>query len=240
MVAKLIVHGPDRPTALGSMATALDKLILGGVVTNAGFHRWLLKQSPIIEGRVTTRFLDETAIPAEREVSAAAELAAGLMQNRRRSVQKSNPWDSLHSFAVTPHRPERSVLLRDLDGEVYVSSPRFDADVVGVAQGEHVTVNEGGHSHFFSVVHRSTHWAPASEEAHGSAGAIVSPFPALVAEVHAEPGQEVESGEVLVVVEAMKMLHSLKAAGPGTVADVRVTPGEQVASNQLLVTFAEI
>ncbi len=240
MVAKLIVHGPDRPTALGSMVTALDTLILGGVVTNTGFHRWLLEQPPVVAGRVTTRFLDETTIPTERDVPAAAERAAGLVRTKRRSVEKLNPWDSLHSFALTPRRPERSVLLQDLDGEVHVSSPRFEAHVVGVAQGEHVAVNEAGHSHFFTVVHRSNHWAPETEEAHGSAGAIVSPFPAVVAEVHAEPGREVASGEVLVVVEAMKMLHSLKAAGPGTVADVRVAPGDQVASNQLLVTFTEI
>jgi acetyl/propionyl-CoA carboxylase alpha subunit len=240
MVAKLIVYSPDRPTALGSMATALDTLILGGVVTNTGFHRWLLEQPPIVAGRVTTRFLDEATIPAEREVPTAAERAAGLVRTNRRSVAKPNPWDSLHSFALTPGRPERPVLLRDLDGEVHVSSPRFEPDVVGVAQGEHVAVNEDGHSHFFTVVHRSSHWAPPTEEAHGSAGAIVSPFPAVVAEVHAEPGQDVASGEVLVVVEAMKMLHSLKAAGPGTVAEVRVSPGEQVASNQLLVTFTEI
>ncbi len=239
MVAKLIVHGPDRPTALGSMARALDSLILGGVVTNAGFHRWLIEQAPVVQGRVTTRFLDETTIPVAQEVPAAAELAAGLLQTKRRSQPQQNPWHALHSFAVTPDRPERSVLLRGLDGEVYVSSPAFADSVVGVANGDHVTVNVDGHSHFFTVIDRSVYWAPATEDPHGSAGAIVSPFPAVVAEVHAEPGQAVASGEVLVVIEAMKMLHSLKAAGPGTVAEVRVAEGEQVVSSQVLVTFSD-
>ncbi|MFW2382964.1 MAG: biotin/lipoyl-containing protein, partial [Acidimicrobiales bacterium] len=239
MVAKLIVHGPDRPTALASLARALDALILGGVATNTGFHRWLVGQAPVVEGRVTTRFLDETTVPTAREVPAAAELAAGLLQTNRRSIPEANPWKGLHSFALTPARPERSVLLRGLDGEVYDAEPRFVADVIGVAERNHITVNVDGHSHYFTVVDRSTHWAPATEDPHGSAGAILSPFPAVVAEVHAEPGQEVASGEVLVVIEAMKMLHSLKSAGPGVVAEVRVAPGDQVASNQLLVTFAD-
>jgi biotin carboxyl carrier protein len=41
----------------------------------------------------------------------------------------------------------------------------------------------------------------------------------------------------VVVLEAMKMLHTLNAAGPGIVAEVRVVPGDQVATNQVLVTF---
>jgi len=41
----------------------------------------------------------------------------------------------------------------------------------------------------------------------------------------------------VVVIEAMKMLHTLTAAGPGTVEEVRVAVGDQVASNQVLVTF---
>ncbi len=238
MIAKLISYGPDRSSALASLASALDSLLIGGVVTNAGFHRWLLQQTPVVEGRVTTRFLDETAVPTELDVEGAASLAAGLVQARRRSIVHSSPWRARPGFALTPDRPARPVLLRSLDGEVHVAMPTTVDGTVGSAAGDHVTVNVAGHSHHFTLVDRSTYWAPATEEAHGSAGAILSPFPAVVAEVNAEPGQEIESGEVVVVIEAMKMLHSLKTAGPGTVAEVRVAPGDQVASNQVLVTFS--
>ena len=71
------------------------------------------------------------------------------------------------------------------------------------------------------------------------AGAVVAPFPAVVAEVLAEPGQTVDGADPIVVIEAMKMLHTLTAGGPGVVAEVRVTPGEQVATNQILITFQE-
>ena len=71
------------------------------------------------------------------------------------------------------------------------------------------------------------------------ANAIVAPFPAVVAEVPVEPGQTVDGADPVVVIEAMKMLHTLTAGGPGVVAEVRVAPGEQVETNQILVTFEE-
>jgi acetyl/propionyl-CoA carboxylase alpha subunit len=64
MIAKLVVDGVDRPTARRRLARALDQLVVGGLVTNTGFHRWLIEQPPIVAGRVTTRFLDETELPA--------------------------------------------------------------------------------------------------------------------------------------------------------------------------------
>ena len=52
-------------------------------------------------------------------------------------------------------------------------------------------------------------------------------------------GDEVQAGDVVAVLEAMKMLHSLQAAGRGVVADVRVAVGDLVQTNQVLVTFEE-
>ncbi len=238
MIAKLIVNGPDRPTALSSLATALDELVIGGLVTNAGFHRWLLTQKPVVEGRVTTRFLDDTEIPTDTGVEEAAAHAAGLWLNSRRSAPEDLAWKSLPRFALTPQRPIRPLYLGALDGEVFEVLPRTETPVAGVCEGNEVVVNVDGHSHSFVVLDRSEHWAPRGGDVHGSAGALTSPFPAVVAEVHATPGAGVEGGEVLVVIEAMKMLHSLKAGGPGTIDEVRVEVGDQTASHQVLVTFA--
>ena len=83
----------------------------------------------------------------------------------------------------------------------------------------------------------SEHWAPASAGSHGAANAIVAPFPAVVAEVRVEPGHAVDGADPIVVIEAMKMLHTLTAGGPGVVAEVRVAPGDQVETNQILITF---
>lgn len=66
-----------------------------------------------------------------------------------------------------------------------------------------------------------------------------APMPGLVLSVLVEPGQEVEAGDGLVVLEAMKMENELRAAASGTVASVHVAPGAAVGKNDLLVSFAE-
>src|SRR5690606_26222947 len=52
LLAKLIVAGPDRETARRRLAAALDGLVIGGVGTNAAFHRWLVDLPAVVEGRV--------------------------------------------------------------------------------------------------------------------------------------------------------------------------------------------
>ncbi len=240
LIAKLIVGGPDRTTALASLRNALDHLIIGGVVTNAGFHRWLLDQPPIVAGRVTTRFLDETEPPAAPDVEAAADLAAAAFLAHRRTLAPTGPWTSLPEFAVTPGRPRRPHHLRHHTGQIVETVAGGAAGTVPAAvDGREVALNLAGATHVFRVLTRSERWAPESDQGHGHATAVVSPFPAVVAEVNIRAGDTVAAGDVLIVIEAMKMLHSLRAAGPGTIAEVRVSPGDQTETNQVLATFED-
>jgi acetyl-CoA/propionyl-CoA carboxylase biotin carboxyl carrier protein len=72
----------------------------------------------------------------------------------------------------------------------------------------------------------------------GSAGSgtgrLTSPMPGTVLAVHVAPGESVETGQALVVVEAMKMEHVIAAAAPGTVREVLVKPGDRVVLDQPL------
>jgi acetyl/propionyl-CoA carboxylase alpha subunit len=255
MIAKLIVDGPDRATARRRMALALDQLVLGGLITNTGFHRWLIDQVPIVAGRVTTRFLDETDIP-EAPTAAIAE-AAAAWHAARAARRGSDVWHALDSFRVTPHRPRQPVVLQSDDGALHetilsdgttaVSGDGFvELDMDGTLRrvaasvdldGRTVAVNVDGHTHTFGVPTRIERWAPAAASGHGHALAATAPFPGAVSEVLVVPGQHVAGGDPLVVIEAMKMLHTLTATGPGVVAEVRVEVGDQVVSNQALVTF---
>ena len=71
----------------------------------------------------------------------------------------------------------------------------------------------------------------------GTKGALVAPMPGRVLSTHAEVGEEVARGQLLVIVEAMKMEHRITAPVAGTVREVRVTAGSQVASGDLLVAI---
>jgi 3-methylcrotonyl-CoA carboxylase alpha subunit len=252
MLAKVIVFGVDRPAALTELRRALDGLVIGGVVTNSGFHRWLVDQDPLIAGRITTRFLDETDVPTSVDFGAAARIAAASWDEHVRSKADAGPWASLPHFSTTPHRMRRSLHLEHHSGEVI--DVDLDADVdadhggpiaratrraMALVRDRAVAVNVGGYTHTFRVVDRTEAWTPAPDESIARAGAVVSPFPAVVTEMPVAAGDEVQAGDVVAVIEAMKMLHSLPAAGRGIVADVRVAVGDLVQTNQVLVTFEE-
>ena len=77
----------------------------------------------------------------------------------------------------------------------------------------------------------------ASSQQHG--GGLVAPMPGKVLETLVEPGDEVQAGQALMVLEAMKMEHRIVAAQDGTVTAVHHQPGEQVAQGAVLLELEE-
>ncbi|BBG00296.1 MULTISPECIES: acetyl/propionyl/methylcrotonyl-CoA carboxylase subunit alpha [Pseudonocardia] len=71
------------------------------------------------------------------------------------------------------------------------------------------------------------------------AGSLLAPMPGSVARVHAAVGDEVTAGQPLVVLEAMKMEHTIAAPADGVLGELRVTPGDQVDSGQVLAVVEE-
>jgi propionyl-CoA carboxylase alpha chain len=71
------------------------------------------------------------------------------------------------------------------------------------------------------------------------AGGLLAPMPGTVVAVHVAPGDTVGAGQLLMIVEAMKMEHRVTAPHPGTVADVRAHPGDQVSGGDLLAVIDE-
>ena len=117
-----------------------------------------------------------------------------------------------HEVVVEPGVEQRNVY------EVFVAGARFEVSV----QDE-----------------RSRRLAQASRNLRAQPGelAIKAPIPGLVANVPVSPGQPVQEGETLVILEAMKMENELRAPRAGVVHEVRVTAGEQVSMGQVLVTL---
>jgi propionyl-CoA carboxylase alpha chain len=67
------------------------------------------------------------------------------------------------------------------------------------------------------------------------AGGYSAPMPGNIVAVNVEPGQRVSAGQVLVIVEAMKMEHLITCTEDGIVKEVRVTVGAQVEAGQVLL-----
>jgi biotin carboxyl carrier protein len=68
---------------------------------------------------------------------------------------------------------------------------------------------------------------------------LTAPLPGVVLEVFVKPGEKVEAGQVLLVIEAMKMKNSIRSVRDGTIAAVHVTAGQTVAHKQALLEFVE-
>ena len=72
-----------------------------------------------------------------------------------------------------------------------------------------------------------------------SGGLLVSPLPGSVAQVLVEAGQNVDKGQTLMIVEAMKMEHTISAPHGGRVAQIYFAPGDQVAEGAQLLAIEE-
>jgi len=263
MLSKVIAWGPDRNAALARLDRALASQVVLGVGTNIAFLRALLRHPDVRAGRLDTGLVEReldalvvTRVPVEAYAAAAL---AGLLRRHRSGL---DPWESADGWRLSG--TAKSVWrVSGPDGTplqvVVTGDPR--AATVQVGEGAPVQASatplpdgllltvEGTTSPALVSVHGATSWVHVLGETHpvtelpperagASAGAhdgdIRSPMPGAVIAVGAAVGDRVAKGDVLLVVEAMKMEHALGAPFDGVVEEVRVRVGDQVVVDQLL------
>ena len=254
MIAKIITHGPTRAIALKRLESALGASEVAGCVTNLGFLAALARHDGFRAGDVDTgviaRDLDALVTepePAPWEWAAAAALAVGLADIR----------DPLAGFS-TGGTIWQQVPIAGADLRIAVTGPR--CAVVAVA-GQTIAVEataaglriagapgpvrgscaEGKLCLFGAVPRILTMLDPLARDSGVGAGAdvILAPMPGLVKAIFVAPGEEVEQGARLAILEAMKMEHTLVAARAGRVAEVLAAPGAQVEAGAALVRLED-
>src|SRR5690606_37011415 len=114
--------------------------------------------------------------------------------------------------------------------DVEVDGHRRRARVTAAGDSIHVQVSTGTLS--FQVMPR---FVPPGAELAG--GGLHAPMPGVVLDVRCRVGDHVEAGQVLVVLEAMKMEHHVRALVAGVVSDIRVGPGDQVDNGATLLVI---
>ena len=90
-----------------------------------------------------------------------------------------------------------------------------------------------------STAFRSVDRFPGKEGQRPS-GSLVAPMPGTVVKVLAAPGDSVVKGDPVVVIEAMKMEHTIGAAGDGTVAEILVEVGRQVDIDEVIAVITAV
>ena len=129
-----------------------------------------------------------------------------------------------------------------VDVTVHATTPAFvDATIDGVRRRYDVTV-EGEcvdvHSRLGSSTHQVQPRFPDPDALHAP-GSLTAPMPGAVVRVLVEAGQSVNVGQALVVLEAMKMEHTVASPADGVVAEIRVQPGQQVQAGSVLAIVEE-
>ena len=252
MIAKLIVHGPDRETALRKLSQALAETQIAGTTTNRDFLYALAVQPDFARGDVDTgliaRKLDtltQVAPLAPAEMAAAVLVATGL-QDAPAQMRGFALWQPVL----------QSVQLQEGDADYTVRYACAGPDEITLQWGDHnCTVTRAGGQWWIgglrlptAVQHGQTVtvFGPACRQitvvdplaragSEASADAVMAPMPGLVQTVAVADGDQVAQGDRLAVLEAMKMEHVLRAPRDGIVQTVAVTAGAQVTAGALIV-----
>ena len=179
LLAKLIVHGPDRPAAVRRMQDALRDTQVTGVRTNRDFLAALVSHPVFVAGAVDTGFI-------------AAHRAELTQPEGIPALAVGDPW--AHA-----------------DGWRLNGPPEFRAASERTSDGQRAAL--------------------------AVAGPLTAPMPGRVTVVHVATGATVRRGDVLMVLEAMKMEHAIAAPADGVVSRVCFAAGDLVDEGALLLTI---
>ena len=128
-------------------------------------------------------------------------------------------------YEVEVQRPEAGVYLL-FDGDKV-----YEARVSPLDGGLKIKLR--GKSYSVNIIDRK-HRRPGEDHGDDSQKHLIAPMPGKVVKLLLNVGDEVASGQGVVIVEAMKMQNEIKSPKAGRIAEIRVTEGEAVAANQLL------
>ncbi|HKJ57805.1 MAG TPA: biotin/lipoyl-containing protein, partial [Halobacteriales archaeon] len=225
MIAKLIVHAGDREECLARSRRALAEFEVEGLHTTIPFHRLMLEDAAFREGSHDTDYLDE-AVGGERIEEA---------------VERWGPAEV--GGAEGPAPVERTFTV-EVDGK------RFEVDLAernppaggapgGASGGAAPSSGSGGRTDRSagSGAGGDGGTGSAASEVSGEGETVSAEMQGTILDVAVAEGDAVEPGDVLCVLEAMKMENDVVAAQGGTVAQVLVEAGQSVDMGDPLVVL---
>jgi propionyl-CoA carboxylase alpha chain len=254
MLAKVIVHAPTRDAAIRRLISVLRTAKIHGLVTNREQLIGILGSDAFRSGEVTTSLLaKENFLSPVDDPGAAVAATVALAETTRRpglpvawrnvtSQPQRTEFDAVETstvvewygtrdgyridgFEVVEAAPDRVVLEKDglrTTYEIAVDGDRVDVD------------SSFGHT---ALRKRPRFIDPATQTQPGS---LLAPMPGSVISVLAEAGSDVTEGQPLLVLEAMKMQHTVTAPTDGVLAQINVTPGTQVAAGDTLAVVEPV
>jgi len=252
MLGKLIAWGEDREQARLRLLGMLDEFAVGGLKTNLGFLRRIIGHPAFAAAELDTGFIpryQDELLPVPGELSDEFWQAAGQAFRQTQPLNDArSPWADTHGFRaglpaeVSLHLScsgqDRLVTLQAGVNPPQLHGEQLLIDQQGVRRS-HLAVREGG-SVFLrwdGEVHSVSLFDPiaAVDASQSHQGGLTAPMNGSIVRVLVEVGQSVEAGTQLVVLEAMKMEHSIRAPHAGVVKALYCQEGEMVGEGSALV-----
>jgi 3-methylcrotonyl-CoA carboxylase alpha subunit len=261
MIAKLIVWGEDRQQALARMSEALGQTQIVGLSTNVAFLKRLVESKAFSSADLDTGLIaknNSALFPAETKTpDAVLAVATAAVLAREDALAGSDPWSSrtgwrvnqtyvrglklgTHEVQITyrhggyAFNGARLSIASKRAGEFELMLGEAPVRGTVVFEGETLHVFHGGFVTQLELFDAIAH--AGEDDSHG--GKLVAPMPGKIVALLAKSGVAVTKGTALLVMEAMKMEHTITAPSDGTVAEFLFTAGDQVTEGAELLKFA--
>jgi 3-methylcrotonyl-CoA carboxylase alpha subunit len=260
MLGKLIAWGEDREQARLRLLGMLDEFAIGGLKTNINFLRRIIAHPAFAAAELDTGFIpryQEQLLPAPGTLSdafwnAAAQAVAQSLPQLSRNDDPASPWSFSSGLRaglpaeITLHLScegqDRALTLNAADharlsGEtLIVERDGVRRTLRAIRQGDALYLQWEGE------LRRIETYDPISavEASHSHQGGMTAPMNGSIVRVLVEAGQSVEAGAQLVVLEAMKMEHSIRAPHAGVIKALYCQEGEMVGEGSALVELEEV
>ncbi|WP_374472000.1 acetyl-CoA carboxylase biotin carboxylase subunit [Phenylobacterium sp.] len=266
MISKLSTWAPTREAAIAAMGRALEDFHIEGLGHNVPFLAAVMDQERFRSGKLSTSYIKDEfpdgfhgTPPTDFQRDVMVAVACAM---HRTYLSRGAPELIRSEWIVAENGTKRTVRAGDgtiefLDegrtlrlGEVrwrpgqptfrgVLDGVLFTAQVRPAAEG-YVIRHRAAQAQVLVLTPRSAelHEKLPPKKAADTSKMVLSPMPGLVVSVDVAPGQEVKTGEVVVVLEAMKMQNIIRAEVDGVVKAVNTRSGDSVAADEVLVEFA--
>lgn len=261
MLGKLIAWGEDRAQARLRLLAMLDEFAIGGLRTNLAFLRRIIAHRAFADAELDTGFIPRyqaDLLPPAQGFSdefwtvAAEAYRQGTVQAARADDSHS-PWSTADGLRLgLPSEVELKLTCAGDTRNVRLGSASPDATL----QGGHLTLKHNGLRRYIPAIRREEtlylRWLgewhavttfdaiAAADASHSQHGGLSAPMNGSIVRVLVDLGQSVDAGTPLVVLEAMKMEHSIRASQAGIVSALYCAEGEMVSEGTVLVELTEI
>ena len=261
MLGKLIAWGENREEARLRLLAMLKETCVGGVRTNLAFLTRVLAHPAFANAELDTGFIprhEAQLLPPVSELpSEFWQLAAEAFVQSETPLQRHDdyhsPWSRNNGLRlglpaqIDLHlacQNERQVVrLRHASAStVHLQGEVLHVERDGLRQ-QHLAIRRGGtlYLHYAGELRSIQRVDPIAEveASHSHHGGLTAPMNGSIVRVLVDAGQQVEAGTALVVLEAMKMEHSIRAPHSGIVKALYCSEGEMVSEGAVLVELDE-